>query len=95
MTDMTLLPVGGGEGSAAGAAGLGGLIGGGLGALVGRGFGGWGGAGVGAAPVVVAGTGAGENLAAISLAGSAANMLTTALVSDIESIQQRLVTPWP
>jgi len=53
MSDMTLIPTGGGEGSAAGAAGIGGLIGGGLGSLFGRGlggFGGWGGDG-GAVPV--------------------------------------------
>lgn len=56
MTDMTLIPTGGG-GSEAGAAGIGGLIGGGLGALIGNGFGGgwggWGNRGVGAAEGVV------------------------------------------
>lgn len=46
MTDMTLIPTGGSMGGEAGAAGIGGLIGGGLGALFGRGLG-VGGLGVG------------------------------------------------
>lgn len=79
MTDMTLLPTSG-FGGEAGAAALGGGVGGLIGSWFGNGFGGgWGGRGA-----VVAGGGAD---AAISIAGSAANMLTTALVSDIASLQ--------
>lgn len=81
MGDMTLIPTGGNVGADAGAAGIGGLIGGGLGSLLGRGLGGWGGNW---------GPGGDGNAAAISLAGSAANMLTTALVSDIETIQSSI-----
>ena len=47
MGDMTLIPTGGNVGADAGAAGIGGLIGGGLGSLLGRGLGGWGGEGWG------------------------------------------------
>ncbi|MGL4517996.1 MAG: hypothetical protein ACRCUH_15055 [Shewanella sp.] len=46
MSDMTLIPTGGNEGTSAG---IGGLIGGGLGALFGQGFGGFGNFGRGAA----------------------------------------------
>jgi len=82
MADMTLLPTGG-FGGEAGAAGIGGLVGGGLGALLGRGLGGFG--GWGGSPTVVAGSSGAD--AAISIAGTAAGMLTTALVSDIDTIQ--------
>lgn len=84
MSDMTLIPASGGFGGEAGAAGLGGAVGGLIGSWFGNGIGGWGGRGVGA----VAGVGGAE--AAVSIAGTAANMLTTALVSDIESIQSSL-----
>lgn len=82
MSDMTLLPTNMGGGNEAGAAGLGGAVGG----LIGSWFGN--GAGFNGRNAVVAG----GNDAAISLAGSTANMLTTALVSDIESIQGGLNT---
>lgn len=83
MTDMTLLPtsgLGGEAGAAALAAGIGGLAG----SWLGGNSGGWGNRG---GATVVSG---GDNGAAIAIAGSAANMLTTALVSDIESIQSSL-----
>lgn len=84
MGDMSLIPVGGNMGGEAGAAGLGGAVGGLIGSWFGGNGGAWGGRG---GATVVSG---GDNSAAISLAGSAANMLTTALVSDIQSIQNDL-----
>lgn len=84
MTDMTLIPTGAMGGNEAGAAGLGGAVG----AFIGSAFSNGGLGGFGRGAVVADGT----NAATTAVAGAAANMLTTALVSDIGSIQDSLNT---